>query len=158
MVGTRKGLWIGTSDEAREDWEFTGPHHDMEEVYSCLVDTRTDPPRLLAGASSSWLGPQVRRSDDLGATWQESADGGIRFPEGSGASVERVWQLVAGLDPETVWAGTEPGAVWRSSRRWPHLRARAEAVGPPAPRRVGRRASAARPSTRSSRTRPTRTR
>ena len=115
MVGTRKGLWIGTSDEAREEWEFTGPHFDMEEVYSCLVDTRTDPPRLYAGASSSWLGPRVRRSDDLGATWRESDDGGIRFPEGSGASVERVWQLAAGLDPETVWAGTEPGAVWRSS-------------------------------------------
>ncbi len=115
MVGTRKGMWIGTSDEAREDWRFTGPHFDMEEVYSCLVDPRTDPPRLYAGASSSWLGPRVRRSDDLGATWREAEDGGIRFAEGSDASVERVWQLAAGLDPETVWAGTEPGAVWRSS-------------------------------------------
>ena len=47
MVGTRKGLWIGTSDEAREDWEFTGPHHDMEEVYSCMVDTRSDPAAAL---------------------------------------------------------------------------------------------------------------
>ena len=40
MVGTRKGLWIGRSDEAREEWEFTGPHFDMEEVYSCMVDPR----------------------------------------------------------------------------------------------------------------------
>ena len=40
MVGTRKGLWIGRSDAAREDWEFDGPHFDMEEVYSCLVDKR----------------------------------------------------------------------------------------------------------------------
>src|SRR3954453_4957092 len=70
MVGTRKGLWIGTSDEAREDWEFTGPHFDMEEGYSCLVDTRGGTPRLLAGASSSWLGPQVWRSDDLGGSWE----------------------------------------------------------------------------------------
>ena len=115
MVGTRKGLWIGTSDEARERWRFTGPHFDMEEVYSCLIDTRHDPPRLYAGASSSWLGPRVRRSDDLGETWQEGEDGGIRFPEGSGTSVERVWQLVAGLEPDTIWAGTEPGAVWRSA-------------------------------------------
>ena len=57
MVGTRKGLWIGRSDEARRDWSWTGPHFAMEEVYSCLVDTRGDRPRLLAGASSSWLGP-----------------------------------------------------------------------------------------------------
>jgi photosystem II stability/assembly factor-like uncharacterized protein len=84
----------------------------MEEVYSCLVDTRADQPRLYAGASSSWLGPRVRRSDDLGATWTE---GDIRFPEGSGASVERVWQLVPGHEPDSLWAGTEPGAVWRSS-------------------------------------------
>ena len=47
MVGTRKGLWIGRSDEAREEWEFNGPHFDMEEVYSCLVDKRGDTPRLL---------------------------------------------------------------------------------------------------------------
>lgn len=117
MIGTRKGLWIGTSDDAREDWDFTGPHHDMEEVYSGLIDTRGDTPRLLTGASSSWIGPQVRRSDDLGATWQESPDGAIRFPEGSGASVERVWQLVAGSEPDVVYAGTEPGAVWRSTDR-----------------------------------------
>ena len=115
MIGTRKGLWIGRSDEAREDWRFSGPHFDMEEVYSCLVDTRTDPPRLYAGASSSWLGPRVRRSEDLGESWTEGEDGGIRFPEGSGASVERVWQLVAGHEPDTLWAGTEPGAVWRST-------------------------------------------
>jgi hypothetical protein len=117
MVGTRKGLWIGTSDEGRLEWEFTGPHFDMEEVYSCLIDTRGDVPRLLAGASSSWLGPQVWRSDDLGASWQETPNGAIRFPEGSDATVERVWQLVPGVEPEVVYAGTEPGAVWKSTDR-----------------------------------------
>jgi ligand-binding sensor domain-containing protein len=70
MVGTRKGMWIGTADDERQDWEFTGPHFDMEEVYSCLIDKRGERPRLLAGASSMWLGPQVRRSDDLGSSWQ----------------------------------------------------------------------------------------
>ena len=119
MVGTRKGLWVGTSDDAREDWTFTGPHHDMEEVYSCLVDTRvTGPggvPRIFAGASSMWLGPQVRWSDDLGETWQETPGGGIRFDDDEDASVERIWQLAAGSADGVVWAGTEPGAVWRST-------------------------------------------
>ncbi|WP_193609218.1 WD40/YVTN/BNR-like repeat-containing protein [Nocardioides lijunqiniae] len=112
MVGTRKGLWIGRSDDERADWEFTGPHQDMEEVYSCMVDVWGDAPRLYSGASSTWLGPQVRWSDDLGATWQEGS--GVRFPEGYDASVERVWQLAPGSEPGVVWAGTEPGAVWRS--------------------------------------------
>ena len=52
LVGTRKGLWVGTSDEAREEWSFTGPHFDMEEVYSCLVDTRGSSPRLLPRVST----------------------------------------------------------------------------------------------------------
>ncbi len=115
MIGTRKGLWIGRSDEAREEWDFTGPHHDMEEVYSCLVDTRGAEPRLLVGASSSWFGPQVRTSQDLGETWQETPGGAIRFPEGSGASLERIWQLVPGAEPGVLYAGTEPGAIWRST-------------------------------------------
>ena len=47
------------------------------------------------GASSSWLGPQVWRSDDLGETWQETPNGAVRFPEDTGAAVARVWQLDA---------------------------------------------------------------
>ena len=119
LVGTRKGMWVGTSDDDRTEWDFTGPHHDMEDVYSCLVDTRvTGPggqPRIFAGASSMWLGPQVRWSDDLGATWQETPGGGVRFAESEETSVERIWQLVAGAEDGVVWAGTEPGAVWRST-------------------------------------------
>ncbi len=117
MVGTRKGLWVGTSDERREEWDWTGPHFDMQEVYSVLVDRRGDTPRLLAGVASSWFGPQVAWSEDLGATWESGADGGIRFPEDSGVSLERVWQLQPGLEDDVVWAGTEPGAVFRSEDR-----------------------------------------
>lgn len=126
MVGTRKGLWLGTSDEARTSWSWTGPHFPMEEVYSVMLDRRSSPARLLAGASSSWFGPQVRRSDDLGATWEETPNGAIRFPEGSTqpdgspATLERVWQLQPGSaagDSDVVWAGTEPGAVFCSTDR-----------------------------------------
>ena len=117
MVGTRKGLWIGRSDEARRDWSWTGPHFAMEEVYSCLVDTRGDRPRLLAGASSSWLGPQVWRSDDLGETWQETPNGAVRFPEDTGEAVARVWQLTPGAEDDVVYAGTEPGAIFKSTDR-----------------------------------------
>lgn len=117
MVGTRKGLWMGTSDEAREEWSWSGPHFPMEEVYSAMVDTRGETPRLLAGCSSSWFGPQLRRSDDLGETWEETPNGAIRFPEDTGAAVARVWQLTPGVEDEVVWAGTEPGAVFRSEDR-----------------------------------------
>ncbi len=117
MVGTRKGLWLGTSDDARQDWEFTGPHFDMEEVYSCLIDTRGGQARLLAGASSMWLGPQVRHSDDLGGTWDATPGGAIRFPEGTDTTLERVWQLAAGPEDGVIYAGSEPAAIWRSTDR-----------------------------------------
>jgi hypothetical protein len=114
MVGTRKGLWIGRSDARRESWTWDGPQFTMQEVYSCMVDTRGGRTRLLAGAASSWIGPQVAYSDDLGGTWQAGPDGGIHFPADAEASVERIWQLQPGLDDGVVWAGTEPGAVFRS--------------------------------------------
>jgi photosystem II stability/assembly factor-like uncharacterized protein len=120
MVGTRKGLFIGTSDRSRSAWSWGGPYHQMEDVYSVLCDTRGDRPRLLAGCGSSWFGPQVRRSDDLGTTWQETANGAVRFPDDTGANLERIWQLVPGSaagDDAVVWAGTEPGAVFRSTDR-----------------------------------------
>ena len=117
MVGTRKGLWLGTSDDARRDWSWTGPHFQMEEVYSVLLDKRTDVPRLFAGTASSWLGPQVWRSDDLGATWAETPNGAIRFPEDTGETLTAVWQLQPGTEDGVVWAGTQPGAVFRSEDR-----------------------------------------
>ncbi|QIX26106.1 exo-alpha-sialidase [Nocardioides sp. JQ2195] len=117
MAGTRKGLWLGRSDAARVDWAWSGPHFDMEEVYSCAVDTSGASPRILVGTSSPWTGAQVWRSDDLGDTWQETPGGAVRMPDDVDASVERVWQLVPGIEPGVVWAGTEPGAVFRSDDR-----------------------------------------
>ncbi len=121
MVGTRKGLWLATSDEARRQWSWTGPHFPMEEVYSVMIDQRASQPRLLAGASSSWLGPQVWRSDTWGESWDGTPDGAARFPEGTGATLARVWQLQPGLSAdgstEMIWAGTEPGALFCSLDR-----------------------------------------
>ena len=113
MVGTRKGLWVGRSDESRRDWMWSGPHFDMAEIYSCLVETRGGRTRLWAAPASSWLGPQIHFSDDLGETWNEST--GVHFPEDVDATVERVWQLMPGIEDEVMYAGTEPGAVFRSA-------------------------------------------
>lgn len=111
MVGTRKGLWVGRASEARDDWSWSGPHFDMMEVYSCMIDKRSG--RILAGVSSPWTGPQVFGSDDRGESWTEL--GAVAFPDGYGASVARVWQLAPGLEPGEIFAGTEPGAVFRST-------------------------------------------
>ena len=115
LVGTRKGLWIGRSDDARQDWTWSGPHFQMEDVYSAMIDRRGGAVRLFAGAASSWLGPQVWRSDDLGEKWDETPNGAIRFPEDADATLARVWQLQPGVEDDVVWAGTEPGAIFKST-------------------------------------------
>jgi hypothetical protein len=117
MIGTRKGLWIGRSDD-REQWTLDEPQFFMNEVVSCAIDTRAESPRLLAGVMSWHIGPQVYRSDDLGKTWDETANGAIRFPEDTGVSLERVWQLaLPPAEPEVVYAGTQPSALFRSADR-----------------------------------------
>ena len=90
MVGTRKGLWIGRSDERRETWTWDGPHFDMQEVYSCMVDTRGGRTRLLAGAASSWVGPS-------GASSQSTRSSGTATY--ATASERRRCTATAGVDP-----------------------------------------------------------
>jgi len=119
MIGTRKGLWIGRSDERRGTWLLDGPHFLMNAVYSCAIHTRGGSPRLLAGAMSSHFGPQVFWSDDLGKSWSEKPNGGIRFPEDTGSALEQIWQLTPGPvgQPDVVYAGTQPSALFRSDDR-----------------------------------------
>src|SRR5918996_1418132 len=119
MIGTRKGLFLARSDD-RATWSVDGPHFAMNAVYAATIDARPAASggsvRLLAGADSEHWGPSVFRSDDLGASWQETEGGAIRFPAETGAALVRTWQLVpAGADqPGVVWAGVEPGALFRS--------------------------------------------
>lgn len=114
-IGTRKGLFLARSDD-RMRWDVTGPHLAMNEVYAVGIDTRHSPPRVLVGASSSHFGPSVSTSDDLGETWQEPEAAPIAFPEDTGASLERVWQLAPGRAdaPDEIYAGTQPSALFRS--------------------------------------------
>ncbi len=113
-VGTQKGLFLGRRRSG--GWEFAGPHFAMQAVYSVGVDTRRATPRLTVGADSSHWGPSVFRSDDLGGTWHEPARPAVRFPKDTGVSLERVWQLhpAGPAAPDVVYAGTQPGALFRS--------------------------------------------
>ncbi|NBM14621.1 sialidase family protein [Streptomyces sp. GC420] len=113
-VGTRKGLFIGRRRGGT--WEFDGPHFNAQAVYSIAIDTRRDTPRLLVGGDSSHWGPSVFHSDDLGRSWTEPRQHPVKFPEFTGASLERVWQLhpAGPAAPDVVYAGTEPAALFRS--------------------------------------------
>jgi hypothetical protein len=114
-IGTRKGLFLARSAD-RATWDLGEPHFPSNDVYSVAVDTRRQPVRILAGAHSEHWGPTVFRSDDLGETWDETEGGALRFPTESGGALKRIWQLRPGPadEPDVVWAGVEPGALFRS--------------------------------------------
>ncbi|MFE5209437.1 WD40/YVTN/BNR-like repeat-containing protein [Streptomyces sp. NPDC056600] len=117
-VGTNKGLFLARRGSGG-DWEFDpDPHFNAQAVYSVALDTRGPAPRILVGGVSSHWGPSVFHSDDLGRTWTEPASPAVRFPEDTGASLERVWQLhPSAAEPGVVYAGTEPAALFRSEDR-----------------------------------------
>lgn len=121
-VGTKKGLWLGTSED-RKNYTFTGPHFLMQEIPSIAIDTRGGRTRILVGLRSEHWGPTVAHSDDLGATWQEPENGAISFPQDTGAALERVWQIQpdTASRPGVVWAGCEPISLWKSTDGGEHF-------------------------------------
>ena len=73
--------------------------------------------RLVMAGKSAWFGPALQMSDDDGARRGASA-GAIRFAEGRGHSVERIWFVKA--DPRVpgrLYAGVDPGALFVSDDR-----------------------------------------
>lgn len=115
-IGTKKGLWLATSQD-RRTYTLSEPYFLNLEVPSVAIDTRGPTPRILAGVNDWHWGPTVVYSDDLGATWSEPEQGAIKFPEDTGAALERVWHLHPDTAdrPGVVWAGCEPISVWKST-------------------------------------------
>jgi photosystem II stability/assembly factor-like uncharacterized protein len=125
LAGTRKGAFIMTSDAKRERWEVTGPHFGGWEVYH-LTGSPADPDRLYASQSSGWFGQLVQRSSDGGASWapvgnEFAYDGDLGthlWYDGTPRPWEfkRVWHFEPSpSDPDTVYAGAEDAALFRSN-------------------------------------------
>lgn len=114
-IGTRKGLFLARS-AGDGPFEVEPVRFSTIAVSSVAIDTRaTGTPRLLAGIEYGHFGPGVMWSDDLGKTWEEAAAPSVAFPERTGASLTRIWQLQPSpSEPGVVWAGAEPGALFRS--------------------------------------------
>jgi hypothetical protein len=125
LVGTRKGAFILGSDGKRESWDVSGPYFGGWEVYH-LKASPVDPERVYASQSTGWFGQLIQRSDDGGATWEpvgnqfqyEGVPGTHQWYDGTPHPWEfaRVWHLEPSLtDPDTVLAGVEDAALFRST-------------------------------------------
>jgi photosystem II stability/assembly factor-like uncharacterized protein len=108
-VGTRKGLFLLAGDPgspfAVRERAFAG-----EPVEYAMRDTRTG--RLLASVTSPFYGPKIWYLDPGQEEWRQ-ADG-VALPEGGEAALERIWVIVAGEEDGTLYAGGDPGVLFRS--------------------------------------------
>jgi photosystem II stability/assembly factor-like uncharacterized protein len=114
------------------------------EVYH-LKGSPADPNRLYAAPSTGWFGQTIHRSNDGGKTWEpvgnkfayDGVPGTHQHYDGKPRPWEfkRVWHLEPSLtDPETVYAGVEDAALFRSTdagQTWQELPAlRGHGSGP----------------------------
>ncbi len=125
LVGTRKGGFILSADGKRDRWDISGPHLPGWEIYH-VKGSPADPNRLYASQSSSWFGQVIQRSDDGGKSWTpvgnqfayDGVPGTHQWYDGTPHPWEfkRVWHLEPSLaDPDTVYAGVEDAALFRST-------------------------------------------
>jgi len=131
LVGTKKGAFVLTADGRRRKWEISGPHFGGWEIYH-VKGSPANPNRLYASQTSGWFGQVIQRSNDGGRTWEPvgnefkydaSAEGGAPLTthqhyDGTQRPWEfkRVWHLEPSLsDPDTVYAGVEDAALFRST-------------------------------------------
>ncbi len=114
-----------TSDGKRQQWSINGPFFGGWEIYH-LKGSPNDPNRIYASQSSGWFGQMIQRSDEGGRTWQpmgnkfvyDGVPGTHQWYDGTPHPWEfkRVWHLEPSLtDPDTVYAGVEDAALFRSS-------------------------------------------
>ena len=145
LVGTRKGAFILNADGARKKWDVAGPLFGGWELYH-LKGSPLNPDRIYASQSSGWFGQKIQRSDDGGKTF-EPVDSKFLYAGVAGThqwydgtahpwEFKRVWHLEPSLtEPDTVYAGVEDAALFRSSdggRNWAELPGlRGHGSGPP---------------------------
>ena len=116
LVGTMKGAFILRADPRRTAWQIGGPYFPGSEVYAIACDRRAGRTRIWAGPNSMHWGGLLRWSDDFGRTWTNPEAANVKFPEGTGAALQRIWQIAPGRagEPDALYCGVEPAALFMS--------------------------------------------
>lgn len=96
LAGTAKGLFLLRSNAARSRWDLAGPYHAGHSVYTAAYDQRGGRRRVWAAPGSDHWGYILSTSDDFGRHWTTPESAPIKFPEDTGATLKRIWQIRPG--------------------------------------------------------------
>jgi photosystem II stability/assembly factor-like uncharacterized protein len=130
LIGTTKGAFVLSGNDARRDWALSGPHCGGWPINHVNGDPETG--TIWAGGGNDFMGAGIWRSDDGGATWTLSklARGQIddwmaSDPDSAAMSgwdpvdtafdgqVSAIWSVVPAHG--RVYAGGKPGMLFESS-------------------------------------------
>lgn len=117
FVGTRKGL---ITIEKSNQWQISRTDFLGEPVSMVLPDKRDN--TLYCALNLGHFGPKLHRSSDFGKQWEEIAAPAFANSNSENndlPSVSMIWSLETGGndEPDVLWAGTLPGALFRSQDR-----------------------------------------
>jgi photosystem II stability/assembly factor-like uncharacterized protein len=68
--------------------------------------------RYFASVTNPFYGPRIYFTDDPEGEWQVAE--GLAFPDGQDTAVDRTWSIRKGVEPNVLWAGVAPAALFKS--------------------------------------------
>lgn len=111
LVGTRKGLFVLRGERGGPMEVAARRFRGQEVEYACYDPTSST---YLASVTHGQFGPHLFTTADPGGEWNQ-ADG-PRFPEDTGATLERIWVISPGGGNGVLWAGVAPAALFKSEK------------------------------------------
>jgi photosystem II stability/assembly factor-like uncharacterized protein len=118
LLGTKKGVFIVESDDARASWKLRGPYCEAWPINHAIADPATG--AIYAGGGNAWFGPAVWKSPDFGRSWTHSSEG-MAYAQGE-PPISSVWSLAKGAG--CLYAGVDPAGLFQSEdggQSWSHV-------------------------------------
>lgn len=114
LVATRKGLF-DVRQRGPGDWAIHDKYFLGEPVGMVLHDPHDG--TLYASVELGHFGTKLHRSDDGGLHWEEVSVPSYAAVQGENApALKMIWSMEVGA-PGTLWAGTIPGGLFKSTDR-----------------------------------------
>ena len=94
-----------------DGFEVTARAFAGEPVEYAMRDPRTN--RILAGVISPFYGPKLFVAEDPNGEWEQAK--GVALPEGGDEALERIWVIVPGEADGVLYAGGDPGVLFKTT-------------------------------------------